>query len=474
MKNNKIVCILIVSMMFMPFFAMCQVTSPSTILNVDAKTKPSTSYKTYSTRIPEQLPGFKINKAIPVNIYGSRTDQKSKATGFFRTELIHGRWWIVDPEGYLNICRAVNDIQTGKGTISKNAFASKYDNNSETWMAKTMEYLNELGFYVAGSWSATSTITSNPRQLTKPLAYTIILNWMSGYGGNRTYQQSGHKGYPNNAIFVFEKGFAEYCDRKAKELVKNKEDKNLFGYFTDNELPFYEKSLNMFLRLGKSSPTDENYLATKKWLVENNYSEADTATTDVRLRFLGYVGGTYSTVVNAALKKYDPNHMNLGSRINVKEARNDPYFMQAFGKNVDILAVNYYGVWTPDSVSMRNWGMNLQKPFMVTEFYTKGEDSGLANTSGAGWIVKTQLERGYAYQNYTLALLESKYCVGWHWFKYMDNDPTTNAEPSNIDGNKGIVKTDYEPYLPLTIKMKEINLNVYKLVDYFDHKSSSK
>lgn len=75
---------------------------------------------------------------------------------------------------------------------------------------------------------------------------------------------------------------------------------------------------------------------------------------------------------------------------------------------------------------------------MVTEFYTKGDDvPGLANSSSADWIVKSQTDRGYAYQNYTLALLESKYCVGWHWFKYMD-------------------------------KMKELNLNVYNIIDYFD------
>jgi len=468
MKNCKLLSVLFVSFLMLPLSANCQVTGSTHELNVEAKTKPSTAYKTYSTRTIDQLTGFRVKKVIPVNIYGSRTDQKVKATGFFRTERIHGRWWVVDPEGYLNVCRAVNDIQPGKGAISKNAFASNYDNNTAAWMSCTMDYLKGIGFYVAGSWSAVSTITTNPRQQTNPLAYTIILNWMSGYGGSRTYQQSGHKGYPHNAIFVFEKGFAEYCDKKAKELVKNKEDKNLFGYFTDNELPFYGKSLNMFLRLGKTSDTNENYLATEKWLADNKYTEADTANADVRARFLGYIGETYSRVVNTALKKYDPNHMNLGSRVNVKEALNDPYFMQAFGKNVDILAINYYGVWTPDSTSMSNWGTNLKKPFMVTEFYTKGEDSGLANTSGAGWVVKTQLERGYAYQNYTLALLESKNCVGWHWFKYMDNDPSTLSEPSNIDGNKGIVKIDYKPYSPLVEKMKVLNLNVYSLIDYFD------
>ena len=205
MKNCKLLSALIVSFLILPSIVNSQVTNTTHELTVEAKTKPSAAYKTYSTRTIDQLAGFKVKKAIPFNIYGSRTDKKTKATGFFRTELINGRWWIVDPEGYLNICRAVNDIQPGKGTISKNVFASRYENNTTAWMSSTMDDLKGIGFYVAGSWSAVSTITTNPRQLTNPLAYTIILNWMSGYGGSRTYQQSGHKGYPHNAIFVFEK-----------------------------------------------------------------------------------------------------------------------------------------------------------------------------------------------------------------------------------------------------------------------------
>jgi hypothetical protein len=460
MKNLGIV----LSMFLLPFMAQAQ----EGIIKVEAKKKPTSEYISYDTRIVSKLPNFKVEKEIATNIYGSRLDKKVKATGFFRTELIDGRWWVVDPEGYLNICRAVNNIQQGRGTVSKKASDLKFGNSSTTWMTKTMEYLNKIGFYGAGSWSVNDEIISNPRQKTNPMAYTIILNWMSGYGKGRIVQQSGHMGYPNDCIFVFEKGFAEYCDNKAKALAVNKNDKNLFGYFTDNELPFKDFVLTGYLKLGQQEPKNENYLAAKKWLVDNNYTEKDAEEKEVQKKFLGYVGKTYFSIVYKALKKYDPNHMSLGPRVDKEDARANDYFMKAIGPYVDILAINYYREWTPRNDFMTTWGTNLNKPFMVTEFYTKGEDSGLANTSGAGWIVRTQLERGYEYQNYTLALLESKYCVGWHWFKYMDNDPSMPGEPSNIDGNKGLVKIDYEPYTPMTEKMKELNLNAYHLIDYFD------
>jgi hypothetical protein len=452
------------SIILLPYLVQAQVN----YFKVEAKKTPKAPFIAYETRTISQLKDFREDKVIATNIYGSRLDKKTKATGFFRTAFIDGRWWVVDPEGYLNICRAVNNIQKGNGTVSKDALASKFENNDTTWMTKTMEYLNGIGFYGAGSWSQNDAIISNPRQKTNPMAYTIMLNWMSGYGRGRTVQLPGHMGYPNNCIFVFEKGFAEYCDTKAKALAANKNDRNLFGYFTDNELPFKDVNLIGYLGLGQNEPKNENYLAAKQWLSDNNYTETDAANIDVQRKFLGYVGKTYFSIVNKALKKYDPNHMNLGPRVDKEDARANDYFMKAIGPYVDILAINYYREWTPNSAFMTKWGTNLNKPFMVTEFYTKGEDSGLANTSGAGWIVKTQLERGYEYQNYTLALLESKYCVGWHWFKYMDNDPSMPGEPSNIDGNKGIMKINYEPYTPLAEQMKDLNFKVYNLIDYFD------
>ena len=96
-------------------------------------------------------------------------------------------------------------------------------------------------------------------------------------------------------------------------------------------------------------------------------------------------------------------------------------------------------------------------------------DSGMGNTGGAGWLVKTQRERGEFYENFTLGLLASKACVGWHWFKYIDNDPKEKkSDPSNRDSNKGMLNNRYEPYTPLLDSMKRINQRAYRLADYFD------
>ena len=88
-----------------------------------------------------------------------------------------------------------------------------------------------------------------------------------------------------------------------------------------------------------------------------------------------------------------------------------------------------------------------------------------------GWTVGTQQERGWFYQHFALSMLESRNCVGWHWFQYMDNDPLeTKVDPSNRDSNKGIVTVKYEPYWPLLRAMSDLNAAVYPLAAYFDGK----
>ena len=84
--------------------------------------------------------------------------------------------------------------------------------------------------------------------------------------------------------------------------------------------------------------------------------------------------------------------------------------------------------------------------------------------------MKTQRDRGLFYENFTLALLASRVCVGWHWFKYVDNDPDDlKVDPSNRDSNKGMVSNRYEPYQPLLDSMKRINQRAYGLAEYLHH-----
>jgi len=421
---------------------------------------------------------YKVPKSIPVEqavyieplacaihaVQRGNIEFQEEATGFYHVKKIDDRWWGIDPLGnrYLNI--ALNSI-TSKGSEGmKNALKEKYG-SKENWMKETINLLHEHGFNCAGSWSDHEAIIEYNKTAKRPFAYTINWNFMSGYGKKRggTFQQPGHVGYPQNAIFVFDPEFETFCDEHAKQLLKYKNDPNLFGYFSDNEMPFKFKAIDNYLSLPEG---DHGRVAAENWLKEKGISK-EQITDEHREEFMALVGEKYFSIVSKAIKKYDPNHMYIGARFYSSE-KNHEKFMRTAGKYLDIISNNYYGKWTPDSTDMANWAKWSGRPFIITEYYTKGEDSGMGNISGAGWIVRTQKDRGLFYQNYNLALLESKNCVGWHYFKYIDNDPTQKGvDPSNVDANKGIVSNRYVPWNPMLEKIKELNTQVYTLVQHF-------
>lgn len=426
-------------------------------------------WKTYDTRTVDGLANFQPLVEVSLSKYGGDINRKVKATGFFYTTQIDGRWWIVDPDGYAGVYTLVNSISIPKGERNKKAFAEKFKSKKD-WMEQTAALCHDLYFDGAGSWSDTEQILMYNKQPSKSLAYCVMLNMMSGYGKERggTYQLPGNTGYPNQCIFAFDPEFEKYCDKKAKELAKYKNDKNLFGYFSDNEMPLARANLEGYLDLEKSS--DPGRAAAEQFLKGKGITR-EQITDEQREEFAGIVAEKYYSVVRNAIKKHDPNHLYLGSRLH-GSAPHTAGIVKVVGKYTDVLTVNYYGQWTPSAKHLNDWATWAPNaPFMITEFYTKGMDSGLANQSGAGWIVRTQQDRGYAYQHFCLALLEAKNCVGWHWFKYIDNDPTAKGvDPSNVDGNKGLLNNDFVEYEPLVQLMKQLNMNRYALINYFDAK----
>ncbi|RYY12134.1 MAG: agarase [Cytophagaceae bacterium] len=424
-----------------------------------------TPYKSYATRTVAQLKNFKPS-AVKLSKYGGRMDRRTTATGFFYVKKVDGRWWAVDPEGYLYLHNALNDLQPNRSARGQQALQEKFGNEAG-WMSATRQLLLTNGFNGAGAWSATPEIRADKNQPKQPLAYTINLDFMSKYGEKRggTTVQPGHKGYPQDVIFAFDPGFEAFCEEHARQLAQYRDDPNLFGYFSDNEMPLGRKNLEGYLKLPQTEP---GYQAAKKWADEHHVNP-EAVTDQQRQEFLAYLAERYFSIVARALKKADPNHMYLGCRFYGAQ-RYYPELLTAAGKYLDVVSINYYNNWTPEKKWMADWAALAGKPFIVTEWYVKGEDApGLANTAGAGWLVRTQADRGRFYQNFTLGLLESKACVGWHWFKYQDNDPTTQgAEPSNTNANKGIVDDFFVPYQPLLDQMRELNQRQYQLADYFD------
>ena len=437
-------------------------------VTVRAKTKPANAWKEYPTRTLAALPGFDAAAPGPAQDgYGGRADRAEKATGFFHAKKAGGRWWLIDPEGHPFLHVGVATVNLPHSAGVEGAYRAKFGTPAG-WAEQAAALLRSNHFNGTGAWSDNELL----RATKAPVVYTVILNFISDFGHSRklTHVVPGHTGFRDDCMPVFHPDFPAFCEGQARKKITHADDPWLLGYFSDNELP--AARLEKFLGL---DPADAEMAACREaahtWLAKRK-GKADAAAKDItqedRDAFAGFVFDRYFEITTAAIRRCDPHHLCLGSRYHSIEKK-IPSCFAAAGKYLDVIAVNLYGQWTPDLTMLRDWERWSGKPCLITEWYTKGEDSGMKNTTGAGWIVPTQADRGRFYQNFTLALLESKVCVGWHWFKYQDNDPANaHADPSNLDANKGIVNLQFEPYAPLLGAAKELNGAVYRLADWFD------
>lgn len=413
--------------------------------------------KEYETRLLGHLKDFAAREEVPLGRFGGWKHEtgRRRGTGFFRTEKIGDRWWLIDPDGYRFLHVAMNSVGPQRGPQFKKAFSGKFKDEQD-WARRTVELLFARGFNGTGCWSSDELLAGCPK---RPV-YARRVYFMGSFGKKLRIvrQLPGHAGYPNQLIPVFHPGFAAHCEEVARQLADTRDDPYLLGIFSDNELQLPGTSLDRHLALG---PESHGRKAAEAWLGQRAISEEN------RQAWLGHVMDRYYTIVGKAIRKVDPNHLHLGSRLHGRD-KERRVLWQVAGKHLDAIAVNVYGVWTPGQ-SVRNWTGWSGKPVIATEWYAKGRDSGMKNLSGAGWTVSTQRERGYFYQNFAISLLQSRGCVGWHYFKYADNDPLdTSADPSNRDSNKGIVNVRYEPYRELLDAMQALNLQAYYLTGYFD------
>ena len=442
--------------------------SPGRTVTVAVRNNPAAPWFDYPTRTLDLLEGYPpAGEAVALDTYGGWAETQETAKGFFYPKKIGSRWWLVDPDGKLFIHAGVVAVSPGTSKTLKANFATTFA-SKEDWASQTTALLLNNGFNGTGAWSDTVLI----RGAKKPVAYTVIRNFAAGFAKSKGLARPavGHSGFINDSIPVFNEDFPAYCESQAEGLSDTKDDPWLLGYFSDNEL--LAPVLDNYLKFDLNDPVQApNYRGAVAWLAgrkgKAEVSVKDITTQD-RAEFMGYVFETYFRIASEAIRRADPNHLYLGSRLHAREKEN-PYVLKAAGKYCDVIAINYYRVWGPDLDEMRDWTEWSGRPVIITEWYAKGDDVGFPNTTGAGWIVKTQRDRGLYYQHYVLGCLEAGNCVGWHWFKYMDNDVNdTHADPSNRDANKGIVRIDYKPYLPVMDLMRQINREMYPLTRFFD------
>ena len=381
------------------------------------------------------------------DIYGgiSNAGFKGEATGFFHTEKIDSRVYVIDPLGNPFFAQGINTVVLGDTQNQKDYSIANYG-LEEVYFERIAKELKETGINLLATSSHTDFLN-----VKEGLPVIVSVNTNGAYMRSIGRQQISEGKYPfNNTINVFDPDFIKSANKTVAETLGEAgyaDNPYIFGYTSDNELPSGDDILIRYLTLDpKEEPTNGfSYAVAWAWLMRRTGMDCPNSLDDVynlpdleklNDEFLGFVYGRYYRVTREAIEQVDPNHMYIGSRINGTLFDSEGYHRSA-GYYLDIMTANLYGGLNPLAERMTNMYRNSGVPFLVTEFFAKGIDTidangyPMANSTGAGILVKTQQERADYYEHYSLAMLESQACIGWIWYRFRDNDQgvyTTTGE----------------------------------------------
>ena len=202
------------------------------------------NWLSFGCRTPETIEDYSVN---PTNLvfskYGGwKARRHDQGTGFFRVGQIDGRWWAIDPEGYLYIHKALNSVNLDDFTPDE-----------------IYQILPQYGVNGLGCWSDEAILQSSLKAGT-PLAYCPKLSFIAEYRRDRL----ALNGRPRIEMPVFDDEFVPFANQTAQYFAPYVNDPHVFGYFSDNELPWRDEGLPAHLAITDHS--DENYITAIDFL----------------------------------------------------------------------------------------------------------------------------------------------------------------------------------------------------------------
>ncbi len=432
---------------------------------VDAWTFFDRKWEPHVTRTMSSLEGYTpVTKDPKLSQYGGDKNRKyDEGTGYFRVEKVDGRWWFVDPDGYLMYAY-------GKANVRPDDNEEYYKTNNITDDASKLRWANEqrdyyknnLKFNCLGGWSYLFRPLNGDGTFAGELdlAATTGENNMP-FGSIRCYgtsiqygktidvvEGSGVETFKGQNLPVFNPDFEEKCDRIVKEYVEGWEDSPwIMGWWSDNEINETVLMLDFALVM---DPTDEKFVYTYvtawEWFKQRTGKDNPTMldlTDEIRDDYREFVYDRYLSVMRRCFKKYAPNHLFFGNR-QTEFSVDSPGIFRAMARHCDVISINLYRFWEPDIVAY--WQEWVDKPVIITEWYGRPEANVNKKGFAGGFVLKNSEDCGKFYQNYALRLLEGKNIVGYNFFT-------------------AVIGEEQENY------MREFNPNIYSLIDFFDERN---
>jgi hypothetical protein len=395
-----------------------------------------------------------------LDAYGGWLKLKGEATGFFHTEQLGGRWWLVTPAGYAFFGLGVRKVPQ--------------DGSADRFRA----------------WGMNCAYTGGERPPTADDNFPYMLNLRFIRQAPRKLPVTRRAGLPPwlNYYDVFDPEWVTKCEEYAESHLKpHANDPLMVGYWIDNEPSFegwYEAATHTdtdaparkaFVEIARAYYAAQPDELVKDWAaynvksIEDLYKVQGDPPSIPKLSEAWQVAiaeETFSTI-RRITREVDPNHLNLGVRM-MSSAPPLPGVLAAMGENVDVVSMNLYSVPADRLLTQIFTVVPIMhqltgKPIMTSEFSYRGGDTLCPNTVGAPPTVPTQTDRGIGYLSYVSAAASLPFFVGVNWYTYNDDDPLRAWHEYAEDCNFGIVDAQERPYAALVESMRLTNSAIYEL-----------
>lgn len=437
---------------------------------------------------------------------GWKNGPRLTATGSFRVEKIDGKWWMVDPEGYLFWSHGVVRVTPHSGITpldgrthyftdlpkGDNSFAEFYTTHDELlkpyYTARNIDSTYDfsaanikrkygenwrdiyasLAHQRLKSWGLNTIANSSDKQifLQRKTVYTDRIELKSPY-------IEGSKGMWWKFNDPFDPKFTTDFRRQLLEREKELNDPWCLGFFVDNEInwggestlaewtlqsPATQAAKIAFVQTLKDKYKTIQQLnnvwkaSFKDWaaLLEAREKVPVGAKADC-IAFSRTITEEYFKKVRTEFKKVAPHKLYLGCRF----ARSNSNAVMIGAKYCDVMSYNIYAQ-TLDNFRLPN---QLDKPVLIGEFHFGALDRGLFHPS----LIKTkdQKDRGQAYYNYVKSALKHPNIIGTHWHQFADQATTGRFDGENFQ--VGMVDICDTPYPETIGKVREVGYHLYEI-----------
>ncbi len=436
---------------------------------------------------------------------GDLNGPKLKATGFFRTEKVEGKWWLVDPEGRRFFSHGIDCVRMLDSTPigERESWFDEFPGNRPEFARFRSQAYALHGHYAGKSPESFSFAGANLlrkygpewqrvypgviHQRLRSWGLNTIANWSDAQvflmrktpytdslGSGRTKMIEGSEGYWGKFPDVFDASFKESLRRGMegkKESSAN--DPWCIGYFSDNEMSWGDE-----LSLGMASLKSPREQAAKQafasqlraryadisklnngwktayesWdalLDARKAPESEASKLDLKA-FYTTAAEQYFRTVREVIKELAPNQLYLGCRF----AWVNPLAAAAAAKFCDVVSYNLY----QRSVADFKFNGGADVPLIIGEFHFGALDRGMFHT---GLVpVENQAARAEAYKSYVQGALRHPQFVGCHWFQYQD-EPTTGRVYDEENYQIGFVDVADTPYQETIQACREIGERLY-------------